>query len=141
MTRHTYPLFALIILLIPIGCQSRQQNKETTDTTSRVISAPKNQATQAEKLIGKWVQPIPGQESQKQGFQLNSDGTASSINMHTLLYDKWQLKGDTLLLWNHSVGVKNPIAGIDTCIIYNLTDSTLILTRKPSLKLNYTREK
>lgn len=75
-----------------------------------------------------------------QGIQLNQDGSAGSINMHTLLYDKWELKGDTLILWNHTTGVKAAGASIDTNIVKQLTDSTLVLMRMDGLELNYTRE-
>jgi len=80
-----------------------------------------------EILFGKWVQPIPGQENENQGFQLNEDGTANSLNMHTLLYDKWKLSKDTLFLWNHTVGVKEVSANIDSLLIKKVSDVELII--------------
>ena len=41
-------------------------------------------------ITGQWVQPIPGMEQQMQGFKLKKGGEASSINMATLLYEKWE---------------------------------------------------
>jgi hypothetical protein len=82
-----------------------------------------------DQLIGKWLQPVPGLDKQKQGFDLRKDSVARSLNMYTLVYEKWGLVKDTLLLWNHTEGVekKDSAATIDTVIIKELTDSTLIL--------------
>ena len=42
-------------------------------------------------LSGSWIQPVPGKPGHIQGMQLLPDGRAVSINMHTLLYQGWQL--------------------------------------------------
>jgi hypothetical protein len=123
-----------IMVLFGAACQNNQKNHENTSTV-------KNGSAIAERIIGKWVQPIPGQETSKQGVQLNSDGSASSINMHTLIYEKWQLKGDTLLLSNHTEGVKTTGSYVDTALVKSLTDSALVLTIKGALDMKYTREK
>ncbi|MCW3462535.1 lipocalin family protein [Chitinophaga nivalis] len=81
----------------------------------------------AARLIGKWIQPVAGLEKEMQGFQLRKNGTARSINMYTLIYEKWQVTHDTLLLWNHSEGVKDTSAMIDTIIIKELSDTSLVL--------------
>lgn len=131
-----------IMVLFGAACQNNQQNHENTSTPKQGDSTTvKNGSAIAEKIIGKWVQPIPGQETSKQGVQLNSDGSASSINMHTLIYDKWQLKGDTLLLSNHTEGVKTTGSYVDTALVKSLTDSALVLTIKGALDMKYTREK
>lgn len=79
------------------------------------------------KLIGKWIQPVAGLDKEMQGFQLRKNGTAKSINMYTLIYDKWTLNNDTLFLWSHSEGVKDTAAVIDTTIIRELSDTSLVL--------------
>ena len=48
-------------------------------------------------LSGSWTQPVPGQPGHVQGMQLLPDGRAVSINMHTLLYQGWQLDGSRLM--------------------------------------------
>ena len=48
-------------------------------------------------LSGSWTQPVPGQPGHVQGMQLLPDGRAVSINMHTLLYQGWQLDGSPSL--------------------------------------------
>ena len=42
-------------------------------------------------LTGTWTQPVPGQAGGwSQGMQLNADGTASSVNMYTLVLESWE---------------------------------------------------
>jgi len=82
-----------------------------------------------EQLVGKWLRPVQGRDKEMQGFQLKKNGSAVSINMYTLVYEKWELVKDTLLLWNHTQGEQqqDSAATIDTTIIKDLTDSTLVL--------------
>ena len=49
-------------------------------------------------IEGAWVEPVPGMENMQQGFVLEPDGTASSINMATLQYESWKKEGDVLIL-------------------------------------------
>ncbi|WP_372645902.1 lipocalin family protein [Ancylomarina sp.] len=79
-------------------------------------------------FIGSWVEPIPGNESEVQGFRLYEDGSASSINMHTLLYQKWALKDGQLILTAKSIG--NHTSSVDD------ETYTIELIGKNSLKLN-----
>lgn len=66
---------------------------------------PKNEnVITAEMLYGSWLEPVPGQEDQFQGFTLNEDGTASSINMATLKYHNWRLDVQKLILSFESIG-------------------------------------
>jgi len=79
-------------------------------------------------FIGSWVEPIPGNPNAVQGFTLNEDGTASSINMNTLLYQKWALKKGRLILTAKSIG--NHSSSLDD-MIYSIQ-----LNGKNTLKLN-----
>lgn len=83
----------------------------------------------ADQLVGKWLQPVPGLDNETQGFFLKKNGKAISINTYSLVYDKWLLQHDTLLLWNHAEGThsKDSAATIDTTIIKSLTDTSLVL--------------
>lgn len=60
-------------------------------------------------LLGSWVEPIPGNEKEFQGFTLNSDGTAKSINMATLQYQKWRFKDGQLILTAKVLEIKPPL--------------------------------
>lgn len=55
-------------------------------------------------IIGSWEEPIPGQTGRYQGYRLNKDGSASSINMATLEVNRWTIKGDILTLYGDSIG-------------------------------------
>lgn len=46
-----------------------------------------------ENIVGKWMQAVPGLPELKQGFVLEADGKASSVNMATLSYKAWQQEG------------------------------------------------
>lgn len=86
-------------------------------------SSPKDQ------LIGSWTQPIPGQETNVQGFKLEENGKASSINMSTLQYKSWSSTGKQLLLSGKSIGNGLTIEFTDTLLIQKITADSLILRR------------
>ena len=83
-----------------------------------------------------WVQPVPGQPGTRQGFTLKADGSASSINMATLKYERWEREGDLLFLFGTSVGNHRNIAFTDTLTIKKLTSDSLIL-KKGDMLLRY----
>lgn len=78
-------------------------------------------------LEGSWVEPVPGMEEQTQGFTLNEDGTAVSINMATLQYQEWSASGDTLVLTGKSIGNGQTIDMADTLLIVNVNADTLVV--------------
>ncbi len=87
-------------------------------------------------LVGEWVEPIPGMENQIQGISLEKDGIASSINMSTLQYEKWERKGDMLILSGKSIGNHMTLSFADTLMIEKLTADELIL-RQNNLSRKY----
>ncbi|WP_212004699.1 lipocalin family protein [Chitinophaga sp. HK235] len=139
MRMQTTLLAAAVMLFA--ACQNGQKDQTNQQEQGKATAPEQPALVNKEKLAGKWTQPIPGQEPAVQGIEIKADGSASSINMHTLIYEKWQLNGDTLLLWNHTTGVKESGAGVDTAVITTLTDSTLTLTSSNGSHSNYTREK
>lgn len=90
-------------------------------------------------IVGEWTQPVPGMEDMTQGFALEQGGTASSINMATLQYEKWERQGDLLILSGKSIGNGQAPDFSDTLRIDLLTDTELTLTRG-NLTLKYTRQ-
>lgn len=90
-------------------------------------------------LVGKWVEPIPGMESQMQGFNFEKDGKASSINMNTLLYESWRREGDKLFLTGKSLGNGQTINFHEEYIISTLNEKTLIL-KDGDIEFIYTRQ-
>ncbi|WP_142718491.1 lipocalin family protein [Chryseobacterium rhizoplanae] len=117
------------LILLTFACMLSACNpfseKKITKGFSSTASVPN---PYREKLIGKWLQPIAGQQKEKQGFELQENGTASSLNIHTLLYDGWKLSEDTIYLSYHTEGVKLISKGIDTLVIKEVDDSELILS-------------
>lgn len=93
----------------------------------------------ADSLVGKWVQPVPGLPGLQQGFELEEGGKASSVNMATLQYETWQQTGKSLILTGKSIGNRQTIPFADTLNIERLTPDSLILT-KGRLTLRYARE-
>lgn len=92
-----------------------------------------------ESIVGKWVQPVSGLPEIEQGFVLEADGSASSVNMATLVYDRWERLDNRLILSGKSIGNHQTIAFSDTFAIEKLTQDSLILKRG-MLILEYSRD-
>ena len=86
-----------------------------------------------------WVDTITGLETQMQGVNLEKGGKASSINMATLQYEKWEKKGNMLILSGKSIGNHETISFTDTLTIEELTENKLTL-KKGSLTINYQKQ-
>lgn len=80
-------------------------------------------------LIGRWVEPVPGNETEFQGFSLKNEGMASSVNMATLQYQKWRRDGNRLILSGKSIGNRQTIDFEDSYVIKKLTPHELILQK------------
>lgn len=108
---------ALALLLIGFsGCRSMENSVES-------------------KLNGNWVEPIEGMPNQYQGFTLSKKNIASSINMATLVYDKWAVENDsTLLLWGKSIGNGVTIDFIDTLQVVTITPKDLTVRQNGVLR-------
>ena len=78
-------------------------------------------------------------ETQMQGVNLEKGGKASSINMATLQYEKWEKKGNMLILSGKSIGNHETISFTDTLTIEELTENKLTL-KKGSLTINYQKQ-
>lgn len=102
---------------------------------TKVVVTPGNREV---LLIGSWIQPIPGMEDQVQGITFNADGTATSINMATLLYETWQKVGDELTLTGKSVGNGQTIAFTDKYHIDTFNFDKLVLS-KDGVTFEYSR--
>ena len=156
MIKPWMPLFCLIALA---ACQSPVKQEAAQDsaalppdslTDTMTMNADSITVTADTAHIdstlvpGRWMQPVPGLDSLTQGIYLRKNGKASSVNMHTLLYDKWALVRDTLFLWSHSEGVKNPDTTIiDTLLVKSLDDTSMVLfplKAAPGYLEKYTRK-
>ena len=80
-------------------------------------------------LTGRWMESVPGMPDMHQGFELADDGTATSIGMATLQYQKWSTNGDTLFLDAKSIGHGQTLTFTDTLIINRYQFDSLIVHR------------
>lgn len=116
----------LIVLVSSISSISCKKEVKTDDSQvlkdSTTISSKEKKSFSKKDLFGDW---ITGEY--KDGFNLNQDGTAKSINSATLRYSKWNLKGDLLLLENLSIGNHASSRGADTLHIESLINDELKL--------------
>ncbi len=84
---------------------------------------------QKDPLVGTWVQPIKSMPGQLQGFELQEDGQARSVNMATLDYEAWARDGDQLRLSGKSIGNHQTLTFNEVWTIDRLTDEGLILKK------------
>jgi hypothetical protein len=96
---RTVPLIFLVAILI--SCNGNNESAKKEDTPSK------------SPFVGSWVQPNPINDKEVQGFALEENGSASSINMATLVYKKWWTDSShKLVLVAESIG--NGISFLDT---------------------------
>lgn len=76
-------------------------------------------------LMGQWY--LKNGAGEWMGFTLQDGGIASSINMETMTYKRWEMGGSQLLLTSVSEGSGSPMELTDTCDITLLTKDSLQL--------------
>lgn len=110
-----------------VGVRDTVTPESITDSVT-VVKADTISYSEAQ-LLGKWLQPVRGVEKATQGFHLKKNGVISSINTYSMIYDRWSVSHDTLLLWSHVEGVQQQDSAtvIDTTLIRALTDTSLVL--------------
>ena len=86
--------------------------------------------------VGTWVEKTGG--SEEQGFTLNKDGSASALNMGYVVFNKWEKKGDLLILKGDYTGlVKREFS--DTMKIESISKTELTLSQA-GYTVSYTRK-
>ena len=83
-----------------------------------------------EKLIGTWIEQLPQGMNYIQGFCLKDNGVAESVGMSTLLYNKWEIRQDQLILSGKSLGNGQTLQITDTMNIVRYDVDTLVLKRR-----------
>ena len=76
-------------------------------------------------LTGRWLQPVPGMPGTEQGFELLQDGSARSLSMASLVYERWSSDGRTLVLAGKSIGNRQTIPFEERLLIVKLTETEL----------------
>lgn len=93
-----------------------------------------------DQFVGNWIEVMPANPQIVQGVTLNADGSASSIGMATLLYEKWNTEaGNKLILWGKSVGNGQTIDFSDTLNVVKVTPDSLILGKFGTYQICYTK--
>jgi len=123
MTKKILTIVILIVLFLT-SCKaaSKKEVANEENLNSQTV-------TETNLLIGSWVEPNPINEKEVQGFVINNDGTAESINMATLVYKKWWKESDKLVFITESIG--NGSSSIDT------TKYEIVTLNSKELELKY----
>ncbi len=100
-----------------------------------------NRDISKDNLVGNWIEVMPVNKHIIQGINLNSDGTASSIGMATLLYDSWeQVDKSKIALTGKSIGNRQTINFTDTLDIVSLKNDTLTLGKGDMYRILYVKK-
>lgn len=116
-----FPLFLLS------GCASANSKQWLASATPEKAGA----------ITGRWLQPAQG-TSLRQGFELLLDGRARSVNMATLRIEKWEQRGDTLILMGKSIDNGQITPFNEAWAIETVTNRRLVL-RKGGMVESYRR--
>lgn len=92
-------------------------------------------------IQGTWVEPNPINPKEMQGFTLNQDGTASSVNMATLLIKRWNMNNRILTLQYESIGNRQTITGTDTLNVIKINADSLVLAQNSNVVWRLARQK
>ena len=101
--------------------------KKVSLITASLFALALSACGESESLVGRWVQPVPNMPQMIQGFVLEEGGKASSVNMATLSYERWEKQNNRLVLSGKSIGNRQTIAFSDTFAIEKLTPDSLVL--------------
>ena len=93
---------------------------------TQVLELSKEMPDRKYTIEGTWLEPRPGMDG-KQGFTLKNDGTATSENMSTLKYEKWETADGKLILKGKSIGNHTVADFSDTLSIISAGNNTLTL--------------
>jgi len=105
---------------------SCKENEKIKDDKSEIeIQVKTKSDTNIDKnlLIGSWLDASEAALH----FSLFEDETSRSDNMKTLLYEKWRLEGNKLILTVKSIGNGNTSVGEEKYLIEELTDKKMVL--------------
>jgi|GEM_PF-2247716 hypothetical protein len=126
MKPYTLLIGLAVASVLFFACQKRDKQPSKEDT---------------EKLIeGSWVQSINTMPGQKEGFTLNKDHSAASINMHTLEIESWDIENGYLNLKTKSIGNGQTIDLIVSYKIDRLDKDSLILTENDNVVFALARQ-
>ncbi len=127
-----------ISFILSLSCNHQQSKQETTGEKNKIDTGITGENKSNKELAGAWLEPNPINTNEKQGFELKKDGSALSVNMATLQYEKWWANDNNLTLVTKSIGNHQTIMDTSTYEIIKLTADTLAL-KKGELILKYSK--
>ena len=89
--------------------------------------------------VGHWVEVMPVNKHIIQGVSLYEDGTASSIGMKTLQYEKWKIDGQKIILTGKSIGNGQTIDFQDDFDVLEISPYSMKLGKFGQYRVDYYR--
>lgn len=143
MKTFSFLTCALFLSFLLASCYNPAEKNEeifSADSLANEMKPAEIKPATADNIADIWLEMDTRGKVREDGFNLREDGTASSLNMATLLYEKWNRIGsDSLVLSGKSIGNKQTLEFSDTFQIAILNDTILEL-HKNKLRLMYHRE-
>lgn len=87
-------------------------------------------------FVGNWLEETSNRHF-VQGISLKADGTAASIGMATLKYEKWKLDGNKLILSGQSLGNGQTIDFSEKWQIIEINPHIMKIEKSNGHKINY----
>ena len=104
MLRRTMLLALPAAALVLAGCAGSPATPEEAVAIEKKAMSEGIDRQMMPLLVNTWLEPVPAQFGRQQGFILDEDGSAESVNMATLEYESWQVADRKLTLRGRSIG-------------------------------------
>ncbi len=129
-TKITFLAFLILGVTLLNSCKKNRKKTEKVVEKTLVEHKEENKQEDIDKklLAFSWLDT----SDSKLHFTLNSDGTARSDNMATLLYKKWRVEGNNIIFTIESIGNHSSSTVEDIYKIITLNNKYLIIKQDPS---------
>ena len=104
MLRRTMLLALPAAALVLAGCAGSPATLEEAAAIEKKAMSEGIDRQMMPLFVNTWLEPVPAQFGRQQGFILDADGSAESVNMATLEYESWQVADRKLTLRGRSIG-------------------------------------
>lgn len=104
MQRRTMLLALPATALVLAGCAGSPATLEEAAAIEKKAMSEGIDRQMMPLFVNTWFEPVPAQFGRQQGFILDEDGSAESVNMATLEYESWQVADRKLTLRGRSIG-------------------------------------
>lgn len=93
--------------------------------------------TRKSNMEGTWIEQMPVNKQYVQGFKLYPNGNAESIGTTSLMYKKWMIEDDRLILTGKSVSKTQTYDYSDTLNIISCSPNHLVLGKEGDKGIQY----